>query len=88
MSSVSVAASSTVGLERDDLAATPAAVGGDDDVGLGVVDPIDDGLGGKAAEDDRVRSADPGAGEHGDDQLWNHRHVKRNTVALLHAERP
>ena len=43
-------------------------------------------LGGEAAEDDRVRRADPGAGEHRDRQLRDHRHVDRDPVALLDAE--
>ena len=37
--------------------------------GLLIVDAIDDGVGGEAAEDDRVHGADAGAGEHGDGQL-------------------
>ena len=40
----------------------------------------------EAAEDDGVRRADPGAGEHRDRQLRDHRHVDRDPVALLDAE--
>ena len=41
----------------------------------------------EAAEDDRVRRADAGAGEHGDRHLGHHRHVDRDAVARLDAER-
>ena len=68
-------------LELRRLAAPPAAVGGDDDLRLGVVDPAGERLRGEAAEDDRVRRADPGAGEHRDRQLGDHRHVDRDAVA-------
>ncbi len=73
-------------LEGDDLAAPVAAVGGDEDLGLGVVDAVAQGLGAEAAEDDRVDGADAGAGQHGDDGLRHHRHVDGDAVALLDAE--
>ena len=44
-------------------------------------------LGGEAAEDDGVRRADAGAGQHGDGQLGHHAHVDGDAVALFHAER-
>ena len=43
-----------------------AAVGGDEHLGLAVLDPPGERLGAEAAEDDRVRRPDPGAGEHRD----------------------
>jgi hypothetical protein len=59
-------ASSTAGLSALGAAAV-AAVGGDDDLGLGVRDAGVERFGGEAAEDDRVRGADAGAREHRDD---------------------
>ena len=79
-------ASSTFSLSCDDLAAAPAAVGGDDELGLAVVDAVRDRLGAEAAEDHRVHRADARAGEHGDGGLGDHRHVDRDAVALLDAE--
>ena len=73
-------------LERRGLAAAPAAVGGDDELGLRVVDPAAQRLGREAAEDHRVRRADPGAGQHRDRQLGDHRHVDRDAIAGLDAE--
>ena len=73
-------------LERDDLAAAIAAVGGDQHLRLAVLDPPGEGLGAEAAEDHRVRRADPGTGQHRDDQLGDHRHVDRDDVALLHPQ--
>ncbi len=49
--------------------------------GLRVVDAVAERLGGEAAEDDRMRRPDPGAGEHRDRQLRDHRHVDRDAVA-------
>ena len=43
-------------------------------------------LRGEAAEDDDVRGADSGAGEHRDRQLRDHAHVDPDPVALLDAE--
>src|SRR5206468_2345458 len=43
-----------VGLKRDDLPAPPAAVGGNQNVGLGVFDAVGDGLTGETAEDNGV----------------------------------
>ena len=73
-------------LERRRLAAAPAAVGGDDELRLRVVDPVAQRLGGEPAEDDRVRRADPGAGQHRDGQLRDHRHVDGDPVAGPDAE--
>src|SRR5256885_5616947 len=72
-------------LERDGRAAPKAAVGGDDEARIGVVDALADGLGREAAEDHAVRRPDPGAREHGDRELGHHRHVDRDPVALLDA---
>ena len=77
---------STAGLSRAGAPAPVAAVGGDDDLGLGVVDPVDDRVGREAAEDARVGGADAGAGQHGDRQLGDHRHVDGDPVAPLDAE--
>ena len=50
---------------------------------LRVVDAVAQGLGAEAAEDDGVRRADAGAGEQGNRQLGDHRHVEGDAVALL-----
>ena len=73
-------------LESDLLAAPVPAIGGDQDLGLAVVDPTRQRLGREPAEDDRVRRPDPGAGEHRDRQLRDHRHVDGDAVARLDAE--
>ena len=41
----------------------------------------------EAAEHHAVRRADARAGEHRDGQLRDHRHIDRDPIALLHAER-
>ncbi len=74
-------------LERNDSAAPVAAVGGDEQLCLRVVDPIAQRLGREAAEHDRVHRADAGAREHRDGELGDERHVERHAIALADAER-
>jgi hypothetical protein len=73
-------------LQGDNAATPPGAVAGDDGARFGVVDAVDDGLGGEATEDDGVWRADAGAGEHGDGEFGDHAHVDGDDVALLDAE--
>ena len=56
-------------LQRDDLTAAPAAVGGDEQRALRVVDAIAQRLRAEAAEHDGVHRADARAREHRDRQL-------------------
>ena len=74
-------------LERIGSAAPVSAVGGDDELGADVLDPVAQRLGGEPAEHHAVWRADPRAREHRDRQLGDHRHVERHAVALLDAER-
>ena len=74
------------GLERRRGTAAVAAVGGDDHVRLAVDHARGEGLGGEAAEDDRVDRADAGAGQHRDGGLGDHRQVDRDGVALADAQ--
>ena len=73
-------------LERQHLAAPPAAVGRDLQLGAGVAVALGDRLGREAGEDHRVDRADPRTGQHRDRQLRHHRHVDRHAVARLDAE--
>ena len=73
-------------LERDDLAPAIAAVRGDQEPALGVVDPVAERLGGKAAEHHAVHRSDPGAGQHGDGSLRDHRQIDGHPIAALDAE--
>ena len=74
------------GLQRGRSAAPVAAVGGDHDLGLAVVDAGGQRVGGEATEDDGVGGADPGTRQHRDHGLGDHRHVDRDPVTGLHAE--
>ena len=76
-----------VRLQRDDLSPAPGAVRGDQDLRLGVVDPVAERVRAEAAEHDRVRSSDPRAREHGDRQLRHHPEVDVHPVALAHTQR-
>ena len=73
-------------LERHDIAATVAAVGGDQHLALRVVDAIAQRIGAEPAEHHVVHRADAGAGQHGDGQLGNQRHVDRHAVAATDAQ--
>ncbi|WDT70176.1 MAG: hypothetical protein MPW17_15625 [Candidatus Manganitrophus sp.] len=68
--------------QGDDLPFSVAAVGRHDQPGFGIVDPVPQGGGRKAAENNRMGGADPGAGEHGDRQLRDHRHVDRHAISF------
>ena len=81
-----VRASSTAGLSPDAGAPAVAAVGGDHHLDPAVLDPRGQGVGGEAAEHDRVRGADPGAGQHRHRGLGDHRQVDRHPVPGLHPE--
>jgi hypothetical protein len=76
-----------VRLQRDDLSPAPGAVRGDEDLRLGVVDPVAERIRAEAAEHDRMRSSDPRAREHGDRQLRHHPEVDVHSVALAHTQR-
>ncbi|CAM5721014.1 hypothetical protein STENM223S_03407 [Streptomyces tendae] len=73
-------------LQGGRLAAPVAAVGGDDDPRVRVLDAGGERVGRETAEDDRVRGADAGAGQHRDGGLRDHRHVDGDPVALAHPE--
>ena len=75
-----------IGLERDQLAAAHAAVGGNDDPAVAVLDAAGQRLGRKAAKHHRMDRADPRAGKHRHGRLGDHRHVDRHPVALPGAE--
>ena len=68
-------------LERGRRTAAVAAVGGDHDLGLAVLEARGQRVGGEPAEDHGVRGADAGAGQHRDHGLGDHRHVDRDPVA-------
>ena len=73
-------------LETRRRAPAVAAVGGDHHLDAAVEDARGQGVGGEAAEHDRVRGADPGAGQHGHHGLGDHRQVDRHPVAGLHPQ--
>ncbi len=73
-------------LESDRAPLAIAAVGGDEDLRLGVVDASGERFGREAAEDDRERRADASAREHRGGQLGDHRHIDRDPVPLLDAQ--
>ena len=73
-------------LEGDGLACAKGNVGGDEQLAVGIVDAVLDGVCAEAAEDHRVNRADAGAAEHDDGQLEDHRHVDADTVSLAHAQ--
>src|SRR5688572_2023364 len=67
-----------VRLELDDFPASPAAIGGYDELRLTVIYSVLQRLGAEPAENHGVNRADPRTGEHRDHRFWNHRHIDRN----------
>ena len=70
-------------LKGDELAATVAAVCGDDELRAGVGQTVLDALGAESAEDDAMNGSDPGAGQHRDGGLGDQGHVDKDAVPLL-----
>ncbi len=68
------------------VAAAVVAVARDQILAVGRVHPRRERVRGEAREDDAVWRADPGASEHRDRQLGNHRHVEGDDVIFLDAE--
>ena len=71
-----------IGLERHFAAAAQAFVGGDDDVGLAVLDAAGQRIRREAAEHHGMNGADARAGEDGVGRLGDHRQVDGDAVAL------
>ena len=73
-------------LHRRGLAAAELAVGGDQELGLGVLDAGLQRARREAAEHHAVHGAQARARQHGDRRLGDHRHLDRHPVARLHPE--
>ena len=73
-------------LQRHRLAAAELPVGGDDQLGLGVLDPGRQGRRREPREDHGMQHAEARAGQHRDDRLRDHRHVDGDAVAGDQAE--
>ena len=67
-------------LKQDFFSTTPTAVSGDDQLGLGVVIPVSDGIGTESTENNRMGRANSGTGEHRDRQFGDHRHIQRDAI--------
>ncbi len=74
------------GLQRGGGPAAVTAVGGDHHVGVAIQDPVGQGLAGEPPEHHGVRGAQPGAGQHRDHRLRDHRHVDGDPVTGLDPE--
>gem|GEM_PF-4022129 len=73
-------------LQGHHLAAAVAPIGGNQHLGLGVLDAVGQGPAGEAPEDHGVHRPDAGAGEHGDGRLGDHGEVDGDPVALPHPQ--
>ena len=73
-------------LQRRGRASAITGIGGDDHLGFGVFATVDNSIGRKPAEDDRVRRPDASASQHRHWQLGDHRHIYSHPVARCHAE--
>ena len=73
-------------LQRHRLAAAELSVGGDHQLGLGVLDAGLQGGRGESREDHGMQHSEARAGQHGDDGLGNHRHVDGDAVTGDQAE--
>ena len=74
-------------LQRQQIPSAVAAVGRDEELGLGIEDAVLQRIRAETAEDHRMHRSDPGARQHGDRRLGNHRKVDGHAVAFAYAER-
>ncbi len=74
-------------LQLHDAAAAKAAVRGDEQAALRVVDAIAQRFGAEAAKHHAMNGADARAGQHRNRQLGHERHVDRDAVAFFRAQR-
>jgi hypothetical protein len=72
-------------LGADELATALALVTGDDDLGLGINDPVTQRVGREAREDDRVDGTNAGAGQERHEGLGDHGEVDGDGITLLDA---
>ena len=76
----------SIDLERNDRTTAVAAVGGDQNFGAGVVDPVAERLGRETSEDDSVNGADACACQHRHGDFRYHREVDGDPVATAHTQ--
>lgn len=69
-------------LEREEFAASPSAVRGNDGLAFGVIDAIGKRICGETSEDDAVDRADACTSEHGDGGFGDHGHVDGDAIAF------
>lgn len=72
-------------LGANELAASLALVGSNDESGLGIKDTVAESVGREAGEDDGVDGADTGTGQDGNNGFGDHGHVDGDGIALLDA---
>ena len=72
-------------LQRAGLALSVAAVSGDDELGLSIIDATRERIGRKAAEHHRVNCADSSNRLHGNYCLGNHRQIDSDAISSLDA---
>src|SRR5690606_1453341 len=77
-----------VPLQRYDSPPAVAAVGGDQQPGTSVLNTVAQGIGGEAAENDRVRGTDPRTCQHRDRGFRDHRQVDGHPVTLPDPQLP
>ena len=75
-----------IGLQRNRPPTAAALVGGDQHVGVAVLDAVGQAVRGEPAEHHGMDGADPCAGQHGGRSFRHHRHIDGDPVALLHAQ--
>ena len=71
---------------KPDVIAATGPIRGNDQLGLGIVISICDGIGTETAKNDRMSGANASAGQHGNRQFRDHRHIKCHAIAGCHAQ--
>ena len=77
-----------VGFQRGAATTAGGGVGGDDNFGFGVVDPVGKRIGRETCKYDRMDRADAGACQHGIGRFGDHRQIDDNAVTFANALGP
>ena len=73
-------------LQGHDVAASVPAICSNHELGFGIIDAISKRVRAESAENDTMHGANPGAGQHRDRKLGDHRKIDRDPIALPDAQ--
>jgi hypothetical protein len=74
------------GFEGNHLVFAEAAIGGNHQLGFGILQPVFQGLGTEPPKHDGMGSANAGAGQHGNGRFGNHWHINADAISFFNPQ--